>query len=134
MYNTCLLVLKYCTLSSTYFLSNYTKLLLFRCFRIFSSSHIFVAFIIYVFPSDLNKVYYRIKYIYIQGAAERTPRFGRGIASGGERLQCWGARRRTAVYVPFSVYTMACSGEHRTFIVEEFIKKRRVAGSSYLLA
>ena len=34
----------------------------------------------------------------------------------------WGARRRTAVYVPFSVYTMAWSGEHRAFIVEEFIK------------
>ena len=28
----------------------------------------------------------------IQGAAERTPRFGRGIASGGERVQWWGAR------------------------------------------
>ena len=35
----------------------------------------------------------------------------------------WGARRRTAVYVPFSVYTMVWSGEHRAFIVEEFIKK-----------
>ena len=34
----------------------------------------------------------------------------------------WGARPRTAVYVPFSVYTMARSGEHRAFIVEEFIK------------
>jgi hypothetical protein len=34
----------------------------------------------------------------------------------------WGARRRTAVYVPFSVYTVAWSGEHRAFIVEEFIK------------
>jgi len=33
----------------------------------------------------------------------------------------WGARR-TAVYVPFSVYTMAWLGEHRAFIVEEFIK------------
>ena len=43
----------------------------------------------------------------VQGAAERTPQFGRGIASGGERVQWWGARRRTAVYVPFSVYTMA---------------------------
>jgi len=58
----------------------------------------------------------------IQGAAERTPRFGRGIASGGERVQWWGARRRKAVYVPFSVYTMAWSGEHRASIVEEFIK------------
>ena len=57
------------------------------------------------------------------GAAERTPRFGRVIASGGERVQWWGARRRTAVYVPFSVYTMAWLGEHRAFIVEEFIKK-----------
>ena len=42
--------------------------------------------------------------------------------SNGERVQWWGARRRTAVYVPFSVYTMAWSGEHRTFIVEEFIR------------
>ena len=58
----------------------------------------------------------------LQGAAERTPRFGRGIASGGKRVQWWGARRRTGVYVPFSVYTMAWSGEHRAFIVEEFIK------------
>ena len=32
----------------------------------------------------------------------------------------WGAR--TVVYVPFSVYIMAWSGEHRAFIVEEFIK------------
>ena len=58
----------------------------------------------------------------LQGAAERTPRFGRGIASGGERVQWWGARRRTAVYVPFAVYTMAWLGEHGAFIVEEFIK------------
>jgi hypothetical protein len=86
----------------------------------------------------------------LQGAAERTSRFGRGIAldgehvqwwgahtvvgrvfsgrehvqwwgahtvvgsvySGGKCVQWWGARRRTAVYVPFSVYTMARSGEH----------------------
>ena len=41
----------------------------------------------------------------LQDAAERTPRFGRGIASGGERVQWWRARLRTAVYVPFSVYT-----------------------------
>jgi len=34
----------------------------------------------------------------------------------------WGARLRTAVYVLFSVYTMAWLGEHRAFIVEEFIK------------
>ena len=34
----------------------------------------------------------------------------------------WGACHRTAVYVPFSVYTMAWLGEHRAFIVEEFIK------------
>jgi hypothetical protein len=59
----------------------------------------------------------------LQGAAERTPRFGRGIASDGERVQWWEALRRTAVYVPFSVYTMAYSREHRAFIVEEFIKK-----------
>jgi len=49
----------------------------------------------------------------VQGAAERTPRFGRVIASGGERK---------AVYVPFSLYTMVWLGEHRAFIVEEFIK------------
>ena len=60
--------------------------------------------------------------LFIQGAAERTPRFGRVIASGGERIQWWGARCRTVVYVPFSVYTMAWLGEHRAFIVEEFIK------------
>jgi hypothetical protein len=59
---------------------------------------------------------------FIQGAAERTPRFGRSIASGGERVLWWGVRRRTAVYVPFSVYTIAWSGEHRAFIVEEFMK------------
>ena len=59
----------------------------------------------------------------IQGAAERTPQFRRGIASGGERIQWWGALHRTAVYVPFSMYTMAWLGEHRAFIVEEFIKK-----------
>ena len=60
--------------------------------------------------------------MYLQGAAERTPQFGKGIASGGERVQWWLARRRTAAYVPFSVYTMAWLGEHRAFIVEEFIK------------
>jgi len=58
----------------------------------------------------------------IQGAAERTPQFGRDIASGGERVQWWEARLRTAVYVPFSVYTMVWLGEHRAFIVEDFIK------------
>ena len=68
-------------------------------------------------PLQQNPIY-RV----IQGAAEITPRLGRGIASGGERVQWWGARRRTAVYVPFSVFTMAWSGEHRAFIVEEFIK------------
>ena len=58
----------------------------------------------------------------IQGAAERTPRFGRVIASGGERVQWWGARHRIAVYVPFSVCTMVWLEEHWAFIVEEFIK------------
>jgi len=58
----------------------------------------------------------------VQGAAERTPQFGRDIASDGERVQWWGARRRTAVYVPFSGYTIAWLGEHRAFIVQEFIK------------
>jgi hypothetical protein len=57
----------------------------------------------------------------VQGAAERIPRFGRGIALGGEHVQWWGARR-TAVYVPFLVYTIEWSGEHRVFVVEEFIK------------
>ena len=47
---------------------------------------------------------------------------GRGIASGGEGVQWWGARRRTAVSVPFAVYTMAWSGERGAFIVEGFIK------------
>jgi len=66
----------------------------------------------------------------IQDAAERTPRFGRIIASGGERVQWCGARCRTAVYVPFSMYTMVWLEEQRAFIVEEFIKKWRVAGSN----
>jgi len=47
---------------------------------------------------------------------------------GGAQLRVgeWrGARRRTAAYVPFSVYTMAWLGEHRAFIVEEFIKNGR---------
>ena len=65
-----------------------------------------------------------IEYLFLLllGAAERTPQFRRSIASGGERVQWWGARRRTAVYVPFSMYTMAWLAEHRAFIVEEFIK------------
>ena len=71
-------------------------------------------------------IYYKIIQLtilaIIQGAAERTPRFGRGIASGGECVQWWGAHRRTAVYVPFAVYTMAWLEENRAFIVEEFIK------------
>jgi len=58
----------------------------------------------------------------MQSAAERTPQFGRGIASGGERIKWYGARHQTAVYVLFSVYIMAWLGEHRAFIVEEFIK------------
>ena len=52
----------------------------------------------------------------------KNTQFGRGIASDGERIQWWGERRRTAVYMPFSVYTMAWLGEHRAFIVDEFIK------------
>ena len=59
---------------------------------------------------------------HLQDAAERTPRFGRGIASGGKRIKWWGASSRTAVYIPFSMYTMAWLGEHLAFIVEEFIK------------
>ena len=57
----------------------------------------------------------------IQGAAERTPQFGRVIASGGERIRWWGACRPIAVYVQFSVHTMVWLGEHCAFIVEEFI-------------
>ena len=71
--------------------------------------------------------------ILIKGTAERTPRFGRGIASGGESVKWWGARRRTAVYVLFTAYTMAWLGEHRAFIVEEFIKNGGFPGR-YLLA
>ena len=73
-------------------------------------------------PPDSVSTLPLITFVKLQGAAERTPRFGRGIASGGERIQWWGASRRTAVYVPFSVYTMAWLGELRAFIVEEFIK------------
>jgi hypothetical protein len=61
--------------------------------------------------------------IEVQSVTEKTPRFGRVIASGWERVQWWGVRRRTALYVQFSVYKMAFSGERRAFIVEEFIKK-----------
>ena len=63
-----------------------------------------------------------LRIIVIQNAAERTPQLRRGISSGGERLQWWGARRRTAVYVLFSVYTIVWLEEHRAFIFEEFIK------------
>jgi len=59
--------------------------------------------------------------VQVQRAAERTPQFGKVIASGEERIQWWRARRRTAVYVPFPTYTMALLEEHRAFIVEEFI-------------
>jgi len=58
----------------------------------------------------------------LHDAAERTPQFGRVIASGRERVQWWGARRRTAVKLPFSMYTVAWLEEHQAFIVEEFIK------------
>ena len=64
--------------------------------------------------------------MYVQCAAERTPRFGWGIASGEEGVHWWRTRRRTAVYVPFSMYTMVWLEEHRAFIVEEFIKKMAV--------
>ena len=65
----------------------------------------------------------------LQDAAERTPRFEKVIASGEERLRWWRAHCRTAVYVPFSMYAMMWLEEHSAFIVEEFIKKWRVAGS-----
>ena len=58
----------------------------------------------------------------VQNAAERTPRFERVITSGGESVQWWGARHRTAVYMPFSMSAMTSLEKHRPFIVEEFIK------------
>jgi len=58
----------------------------------------------------------------LQGAAERTPQFGRGIASGEKHIQWCRERRQIALYVPFLMYTMAWLEEHRVFIVEEFIK------------
>jgi hypothetical protein len=45
-----------------------------------------------------------------------------GHSLGVERVQWWVVRRPTAVYVPFSVHTMAWLEEYRAFIVEEFIK------------
>jgi hypothetical protein len=56
------------------------------------------------------------------GAAERTSRFGRSVARGGTGIEQWGACRYTAVFMPFSVNAMVWSGEHRTFVVEEFIQ------------
>ena len=65
-------------------------------------------------------------YHFVQGAAERTLRFGRGIASGGERVQWWGARTVVGSASSNSgavcSVTMAWLGENRAFIVEEFIK------------
>ena len=46
----------------------------------------------------------------------------RHTGCGRKNSPIWEGHRRTAVYVPFSVYTMAWSGEHRSFIVEEFIR------------
>ena len=46
----------------------------------------------------------------------------------------WGARRRTAAYVPFPVYTVAWSAEHGAFIVEEFIRNGGTPVACYLLA
>ena len=99
------------------------------CVLISRRAHVLV-FSAFTFPDSLLEnteasVFFSLAFTLppnIQGAAERTVRFGRSIASGGEGVQWWRARRRTAVYVPFSVYTMAWSGEHRAFIVEEFIK------------
>jgi hypothetical protein len=56
------------------------------------------------------------------GCGRKNSPISEGNSFGWERVQWWGARCRTAVYVPFSVYTMAWSGEHPAFIVEEFIK------------
>jgi hypothetical protein len=58
----------------------------------------------------------------ILGATERTPRFGCGVAGGGGGVEQWGVCRYTAMFMPFSVHTMAWSGEHRAFVVEELIE------------
>ena len=57
----------------------------------------------------LSKAYYK-------GCGRKNTPIWEGHSFG------WGARRRTAAYVPFSVYTMAWLGEHRACIVEELIK------------
>jgi len=72
-------------------------------------------------PPGINQVQVKGN-IKVQGAAERTPQFGRGITSDKERVQWCGAHHRIAVYVPFSMYTMAWLEGHRAYIVHEFIK------------
>jgi hypothetical protein len=58
----------------------------------------------------------------IQGAAERTPQFGYGIARGSLGTEQWGGARYIAVFMPFSTNTMAWSDEHSAFVVEELIQ------------
>ena len=73
----------------------------------------------------LFEIHFVLLHLYsllLQGEAERIPQFGRVIASDRERVQWWGARCRTAIYVPFVIYTMMWLWEYRAFIVEEFIK------------
>jgi hypothetical protein len=51
-------------------------------------------------------IHFTYTIIIIQGAAERTPRFGRGIASGGELVQCVvSARWRNSPYISSSPFT-----------------------------
>ena len=56
------------------------------------------------------------------GCGRKNTPIWEGHSFGWRGIQWWGVRRRTAVYVPFSLYTIVWLGEHRVFIVEEFIK------------
>ena len=73
------------------------------------STHIFN-----IMSIGMYSVLYRVR-------QKELPDFGVAYLVG-KRVQWCGARLRTSVYVPFSGYTMAWSGEHRAFIVEEFIR------------
>jgi hypothetical protein len=41
----------------------------------------------------LNYIDFNIPYRLVQGAAERTPRFGRSVAKGRVEVEQWGVRR-----------------------------------------
>ena len=72
---------------------------------------------------ELKKLGKKRDYIYIYtGCGRKNTPIWVGHSFGWGSVQQWGLRRRTAVHVPFSVYTMVWQGEHRAFIVEEFIK------------